>query len=1595
MSVSVGGVNVSLGLDGTQLNAGIEAASKRIQNFMNEMNKIRLQGLVKGDPFADTKKHITETRAQLQSIFSEWVGLIGDVDKSTNRFASASARNLDKVNKAWQKTLTVMKGGGNVIRDLQDTFSERKFRDLQDERQKKLGGKKSAYLQIGDMLGDEGSKAKLLGELAEAGINAPGKAKVEIRTLVDKINRNIKIRISDIKKIQDSLDRVQQEAMNVMGASLQKGFKAQTRLEGAYKLGVSPMQADLFGGATGIPLTGEQKAMGARRKEVLELREAIKRHTAEVKINKDTIANRDAILQKSLRLRQLGAKLTDEESAAIARNNKASMLQARMAEKINRIRQRREDIVAANERTGATAQQRAVGMFGQATTTDEQKARRERIQEILKLRDANSKHTSEIRINRDAIKNRDAILQNSLRLRELGAKLTKEEARTIGMNTVKILKEAKAQRVLNEERAANIRTGITSQQRLAGMHLGYGTTAIPNYSRIGPGGVGQKVTGLKTDITEQNIHNRALAERGKLIWDLRKANLSLMSSIKAGINVDENRKRLIENINRLMKVGVKTIHLTARENAALAVSAGVAGRGIRGLGEEIKKVAKESMNVGKGGFLSKEWLGRRLVWFAQLRLAWGMWRGMQDVLRSVTDLEVELSRAMRTANSILKSHVDIYKEYKQALITTRVAFGATWGEGGEVLYQLASAGLTSEQALAGLSSTMATIVGLEGDVRETTKAVAGIYNVFGDTLKGVNTEEEKLTQINDLISAAWRRHQVEVSELTDGLKMSANMAKVSGMEITDLVAILSVANDNMIKGGRAGRALTNVFSRVARSSKEFKDAFGLSFDETKPLKFMEIMEELGTQFKNKTLSVDELGIAFERMGLRGAPIFATLLQNWDEVKVAVQEFSKVHGESMELANIRMDNFVGQFKRFVGGLSPVIARMETMLKPLTVAFKFYADILKKINEEELENIIASTNAKSFVGFGDPYLKVFSSYISIKGFEKLEKDLKRLVEYKKKLDKKGYEFIPQAKEVEEQIDALTKLIKFRKQATDQEIKEADIREASQEKITSAAEKEWTWRYKNRGELERIKILQRDIAVQEKLIQTKREDAARIEGYTGRQAKWTEILTEEEKLTKMKSDLESVMNELIYKPAEKSRKAQESALGFAKQAKEFGIKRDEAERDSLKKNYIIGDEKKRIDELNESILQKEMRIADINRKLVDLGMERNSEDLVLRNYLADQSTELEKQASIEKKKAADLATEIAANDQLKREITYEAQKAILVKTKEIELGKINHRDVNDIFGLELDILGINERKLIQHKKLTKDTYEQLSIDERIKQIAIDRLNIEEKIKRNRYPLYGAMQDIKDSAETWKQFQRSMLVSGHGIAVSGLTGIGVNITGGFQEQRQAAAELRAELERLSIEYDGLIEAGDVEKAKEITQQMATLRDELKSMEDPVRNLGEAFRVFFKDFVDQLREATIRWLVFKAMTGIMSKFATPTGTSANQYMGIGGMATGGILPQIKSFKTFSSGGMTGRPMLAMLGDNKSHRELIIPEENIKSNNVSGYMRDGDTPINIVNVFTEDDILGVVGGVKGTRTVVNMIGADLRKGGKTSKSMRV
>uniref|UniRef100_A0A6M3J5V1 Uncharacterized protein n=1 Tax=viral metagenome TaxID=1070528 RepID=A0A6M3J5V1_9ZZZZ len=307
----------------------------------------------------------------------------------------------------------------------------------------------------------------------------------------------------------------------------------------------------------------------------------------------------------------------------------------------------------------------------------------------------------------------------------------------------------------------------------------------------------------------------------------------------------------------------------------------------------------------------------------------------------------------------------------------------------------------------------------------------------------------------------------------------------------------------------------------------------------------------------------------------------------------------------------------------------------------------------------------------------------------------------------------------------------------------------------------------------------------------------------------------------------------------------------------------------------------------------------------------------------------------------------------------------------------------------------LQLSDKSTLNSKEL--DEVQQKIIENLIKMRGLNKeLRLEGNLLARTYEkLKNSTGSLREASEKWMD----TAISSWG---TGLGNVLTDVTGGFQQQRQEIINLESELSGLQEQWEDAMDEKDLERAASIADEMERIRHEVEKLQNPLLQTGQMLRTFFKEMVDNVRKAINEWIALKIAMAVVGLFTTPAaaGAGAGGTIPTGGggstmfAAHGGILPSIDHFKSFSRGGMTSRPTLAVLGDNSpSNKEIVIPEENIKADSVSGYSRESGQDIYIANFLTKSDLALAMADTEGRNVVINHVMSDIGKHGAIWKKM--
>lgn len=395
-----------------------------------------------------------------------------------------------------------------------------------------------------------------------------------------------------------------------------------------------------------------------------------------------------------------------------------------------------------------------------------------------------------------------------------------------------------------------------------------------------------------------------------------------------------------------------------------------ASRGFKNLQRGIKEASQSIQSVGQG-------LKSTALALSPLSI------GAVIAGKTVADFEQQMSKVQAVLMTSKDKMGTMNTMVRQLGAST--AYSAT--EVGGAAEVLAQAGFTMDQVMASLRGVIDTAAASDVSVADAADVVSSGIRAFG-------VEASEATYFADVLAMTSAKTNAKFIDLAEGLKYVQSYAKAAGMTFAETSFAVGVMSNAGVKGSLAGTALKNVLEQIATPSEKALELFGgraglsAAFEQT--VKTADGVKKTILPFEvmmmNASKAIDTYAAkhggsrlqAIEAMsevfGMRGSTAFQAFLSqmgNKDITTVAEENFEAIAlgakklnmeipkigdqlptlaalklqvvgaaGTAKEMAEIRLDNFLGQFKLLRNALG------ELSISPLMVHLQFLTPYLRK-------------------------------------------------------------------------------------------------------------------------------------------------------------------------------------------------------------------------------------------------------------------------------------------------------------------------------------------------------------------------------------------------------------------------------------------------------------------------------------------------------------------------------------------------------------------------------------------------------------------------------------------------------------------------
>ena len=321
--------------------------------------------------------------------------------------------------------------------------------------------------------------------------------------------------------------------------------------------------------------------------------------------------------------------------------------------------------------------------------------------------------------------------------------------------------------------------------------------------------------------------------------------------------------------------------------------------------------------------------------------AQGFENGLQKAQRSMrrTAGSMKRSGARLTKNVtaplglIAASSFKVAADFEQSMAKVKAVSGATASEFKALQDNAKELGSSTRFAASEVSALQLEFSKLGFSADEIVKVTRGTLDlaqatgsdlsssaeVAGSTLRAFGLEASQMGRVTDVMAASFSSSALDLDSFRDSMKFVAPVAKAAGLDIETVTAMLAQLANNGVKGSSAGTALRRILSTVGATGGDVQE-----------------------KLKNLSQEVVTLGDAKDEVGRTAQSAFLILKEGLGDVDNLEKAFKDAEGSAGAMAATMDDTAEGALKRMQSAVEGAQITLGSALAPTVL------DIVKSID-----------------------------------------------------------------------------------------------------------------------------------------------------------------------------------------------------------------------------------------------------------------------------------------------------------------------------------------------------------------------------------------------------------------------------------------------------------------------------------------------------------------------------------------------------------------------------------------------------------------------------------------------------------------------
>lgn len=387
--------------------------------------------------------------------------------------------------------------------------------------------------------------------------------------------------------------------------------------------------------------------------------------------------------------------------------------------------------------------------------------------------------------------------------------------------------------------------------------------------------------------------------------------------------------------------------------------------------------------------------------------------GIAKAIRTSADFEQQLARVSALAGATDKELALLTNTAKRLGATTEF----TGIQAGQGLEFLALAGFKAKDAASVLPTILDTAAAGALDLGRASDIVTDSMSSLGAAFsKDFNTPVERATRLADVMALAQSKSNTNIGQLGEAIKFGGGALAGFGIPMTQIIAGMGRLADAGLKGSLGGTALTNMFNKLTKPSKDVTSAMSLLGVNMEELPLDDLPGTVGILSKalNKLKDpVQRQTVAIELFGVRGVRAFNALNQAGEQnLRDFTKQLDQSGGSAKRIADIQRNTFNGLVKSFQSATEgilieigdfftksqdqvlPAFKGLVGFLQNLGSAFQF-VNMGAKDQQKALENM--KPEVKGLIAFAQGFKEGISEAFTVAktAFKKIREFMKSVL------------------------------------------------------------------------------------------------------------------------------------------------------------------------------------------------------------------------------------------------------------------------------------------------------------------------------------------------------------------------------------------------------------------------------------------------------------------------------------------------------------------------------------------------------------------------------------------------------------------------